>query len=469
LTASALNLRRRELPAGAALGAYAGLIALVPETWQKIALCAPLAGIPLFVWLMSSATRWITVFLVFAWLLPPFPVAIGNSGPHLAVLVAGAGLFAGLVRLPGWRLRPDWLSSSLLALFACFSVSLGFALAYSGPAIALASTARLLLFAISVYAFLYLRFGPVDLSPDWTAGFVRALFLAAAASAALACVDFYFQFPAPAGYGPQFIWLDTGVFRRAQGVFYEASTLGNLCAFFLVMVAVGLSSRNGVRFASRWMLLAGAMPLAFALVLSYSRASAVDLLVALAVLVLLERRRIRWIPAISGLLGIGAGGGLALAWLFPAFLSTYIQRAAASMQYFFESPNAVLSGRLDTWSRLFEYLVAHPQQLLFGIGYKTLPYSTFLGSTVIADNTYLSVLAEAGVLGLIALAGLNVAILAASYRAARSHDKMRTFAGTWMLCFWSGQIVQMMSADLLTYWRVLPAYFCILAIATAES
>ena len=47
-------------------------------------------------------------------------------------------------------------------------------------------------------------------------------------SALFACVDFYFQFPAPAGYGPQFVWLDSGVYRRAQGFFYEASTLGQL-------------------------------------------------------------------------------------------------------------------------------------------------------------------------------------------------------------------------------------------------
>jgi hypothetical protein len=34
-----------------------------------------------------------------------------------------------------------------------------------------------------------------------------------------------------------------------------------------------------------------------------------------------------------------------------------------------------------------------------------------------------------------------------------------------MLCFWAGQIVQMFSADLLTYWRVLPVYMCVLALA----
>ena len=269
----------------------------------KLALCTPLVGVPLVLWLLSGAVRWITVFLVAAWLLPPLPVAIGNSGPHVAILVAGFGLLAGLLWLPGWRFRPDMLSAAILTLFATLAISLGFAMAYSGLAIALASTARLLLFGISVYAFFYLRDGPGEISGIEIPRFVRVLFATAAGSAILACLDFYFQLPAPAGYGPQFIWLDTGVFRRAQGVFYEASTLGNLCAFFLIMVAVALVSQPAARPLSRWTLLLGALPLAFALVLSYSRASAVTLLVALAVLAFLHRRRIRWGRAFRGVAG----------------------------------------------------------------------------------------------------------------------------------------------------------------------
>ena len=34
-----------------------------------------------------------------------------------------------------------------------------------------------------------------------------------------------------------------------------------------------------------------------------------------------------------------------------------------------------------------------------------------------------------------------------------------------MFCFWAGQAVQMFSADLLTYWRVLPVYLFVLALA----
>src|SRR5262249_46089048 len=94
--------------------------------------------------------------------------------------------------------------------------------------------ARALLFGISLYLFFFVTSGPG--APDLSSA--RMLFPAGAASALFACVDFYFQFPAPAGFGPQFVWLDSGVYRRAQGIFYEASTLGNFCAFFLVMVAV---------------------------------------------------------------------------------------------------------------------------------------------------------------------------------------------------------------------------------------
>ena len=44
-------------------------------------------------------------------------------------------------------------------------------------------------------------------------------------SGLFACLDFYFQFPAPARFAEQFVWLPGGVYRRAQGLFYEASTL----------------------------------------------------------------------------------------------------------------------------------------------------------------------------------------------------------------------------------------------------
>src|SRR5215475_3001670 len=103
--------------------------------------------------------------------------------------------------------------------------------------------------------------------------------------------------------------------------------------------------------------------------------------------------------------------------------------------------------------------------MILGVGYKTLPYSDFIGQPVVADNMYLSMLVETGIFGLGALLLLNFAIVRAGYRAARSSDTERSFYGTWIFCFWLGEAAQMLSADLLTFWRVLPVYLWVLAMA----
>jgi O-antigen ligase len=281
-------------------------------------------------------------------------------------------------------------------------------------------------------------------------------------------VDFYFQLPAPAGYGPQFVWLDSGVYRRAQGLFYEASTLGNFCAFFLVMIAVAFTRRRDETPVSRKALAIGGAIFFAALVLSYSRASMLNLLAAGTVLLWLSRRRVRFARVLPILMA-AVGAGALLTWrVFPVFAEMYWLRLSGSAEYFFTATEGVLSGRVASWRTLVEWLTANPWQALAGIGYKTLPYSDYLGGPVVADNMYLSLLVETGIVGLAALVWLNVAILRAAARAARSADRRRSFCGAWMLCFWAGQMVQMLSGDLLTYWRVLPVYLWVLALAVRE-
>jgi O-antigen ligase len=279
-------------------------------------------------------------------------------------------------------------------------------------------------------------------------------------------VDFYFQFPAPAGYGPQFVWLDSGVYRRAQGFFYEASTLGNFCAFFLVMIAVALSRPRAESPVPRAGLLAGGAVLLAALVLSYSRASLITVLIAVSVLIWRNRRRVRF-ARVAPVLAAAAAVGAVLVWqVFPAFAQMYWLRLSGSAEYFFSATEGVLSGRVASWRTLLGWIAANPWHTIFGIGYKTLPYTNYLGAPVVADNMYLSLLVETGLAGLAALVWLNVAILRAAARAARNPDPRRAFYGTWMLCFWAGETVQMTSGDILTYWRVLPVYFWVLALAT---
>jgi O-antigen ligase len=434
-----------------------------------VAIALLLLALPLCFWTLLTPARWLVLFLFTAMLLPPLPLLIGDSGPHPALLFAALGVLAGLLRLGEWRFQADLLNLALCAFWSVLLGSIVPAAIYSGVPIAAASLARVGLFGISVYVFLYARDGPAAGQPNGEFALVRWLFLGAVAAALFACLDFYFQIPAPAGFGPQFVWLDSGVFRRAQGLFYEASTLGNFCAFFLVMIGVSLVRPKQERPVHVGVLVAGGAVLATALVLSYSRASLLNLVAASLALLFLRRSKLRLgrLAILTALVLITVT--LVMVTVFPAFVRPYWLRLSTSASFFLEAPNQVLSGRLGAWRFLLDFLLDHPWHLIFGVGYKTLPYSSFIGRTVIADNMYLSLLVETGVPGLATVLLLCGTALGASLQAARSEDPRRSFFGGWFFCFWTGQMVQMLSGDLLTYWRVMPLYFWTLAVATRGS
>ena len=407
---------------------------------------------------LRLSERWITAFLVSAIVLPPLPIELGNSGPHICLLAALAGLLVG--GATRWKIPTGPLTQAFLFLFLVLLASTGMAALFSGVAIATGSLVRVLLLGISIYLFSQAR--ALEPNPQQDVSLIRLLFVAGVVSAIFACLDFYFHFPAPAGFAPQFVWLSSGVFRRAQGVFYEASTLGNFCAFFLVMILVALSRGKNGSPIPRPLLICGGVAFAVALILSYSRASVVNVVVSTAALLFLLRGRLRWsriVPAAGGLMLIVA---LALARLFPVLSNAYWDRAASIVKMF-SSPEGVLSGRVGNWQSLVDFLRLHPTYVIFGIGYKTIPYSGLFGGQVVSDNVYLGMLVEAGVLGLAAVLWLNATILRSAYRAAistvESSHPWRGFFGAWIFCFWAGESVQMLSGDLLTYWRVLPLYF----------
>lgn len=461
-----LNAWRFLAPALA--GAYAAAIALASKPAVALALAAPLAALPLAWWVMLKRDRWLLLFFAAAFLLPPLPFGWGNSGPHPSVVFLLFGLLAGLFSFGEWRITPAPLNRALGIFFLVLLASAAEAIFYSGARVAMGSLVRVLLFGISVYVFFYTSYAPTArAAPRTDDAFAQArwLFWIAAASALFACIDFYFQFPAPAGFGAQFIWLRSGVYRRAQGLFYEASTLGNFCAFFLVMIAAALFSPRRQSPVSRRGLLLGGMVFSAALVLSYSRGSLLNALVAITVLVWLHRDRIRWGRLFLVLAGAALAGALALRTLLPAFTGAYWMRVSTSVEYLFSETEGLLSGRLASWRTVLAFLAEHPWHTLFGVGYKTLPYSDYLGATIITDNMYLSLLAETGIVGLGALVWLNIEILRRARRAAASPDPRRRFFGSWIFAFWAGQMVQMFTGDLLTYWRVLPLYFWVLAVA----
>jgi len=458
------------------LGAWAAATAVTPSLPVKLLLIAPAVLVPLAFWTLERPGRWVACFFAAALLLPPLPIAWGDSGPHPSLWFAALGLLAGALGLPHWRIPFSSMNAALAGFFAVVLASVASAAIHSGAAIAAGSLVRVALLGISFYVFFFTAHGPAaarvsaglqgaDTRPF---GLVRALFWMAVASTLFACVDFYFQFPAPAGYSPQYVWLGSDVYRRAQGVFYEAGTLGNLCAFFLVMIAVCWSRPPAEVPLSRKALASGGLVFFAALVLSYSRSSLLNVLTALAVLAWLERKRIR-LARVAAVLVTSVAAAAFLTWqLFPEFLDYYWQRLSGSAEFLTSATETVFSGRLASWHTLTAWVATHPWQAWVGIGYKTLPYTNYLGAPVVGDNMYLSLLVETGIAGLTALVWLNCAILRSAARAARSADSSRSFFGSWMLCFWAGQMVQMFSVDLLTFWRVLPLYFWVLALAVRE-
>jgi O-antigen ligase len=214
-------------------------------------------------------------------------------------------------------------------------------------------------------------------------------------------------------------------------------------------------------------LIPGALIFFAALIFSSSRASLAAVAVASCAFVYIRRLKLRRVLAALCASLIAAAAVVRFA--LPEFSANYWTRMTVSIEYLWSSPDGVLSGRITQWKTLVDFVMQHPWHLVFGIGYKTIPYTSYVGTGVIADNTYLSLLVETGLIGLIVFALLNMAILQTAYRAARSDHGRASFFGAWIFCFWCGEMVQMFSGDLITYWRVLPVYLWVLATAARES
>lgn len=305
-----------------ALGVWSAAVALLPSATGKLLLVIPLLLAAVFCWIILRPSRWLVAFFLCLLLLPPLPLPLGNSGVHVAPLFAMLGAVAALIWKREWRSWSHPLTVALAIFCGVLLESLAFAAIFSGWQIALESLARVILFAISIFVFLYAYAGPR--SDGWNPfRITKFLFGLAVAGALFACADFYFQFPAPAGYGDQFVYLEEGVFRRAQGLFYEASTLGNFCAFFLVMIMVCLFKRREETPLSRATLQAGGLILAAALLFSYSRASVLNVVVAAAVLACMYAGRVR--RSLVVLLAALAAAGGAIQVAAPKLSANYWQ------------------------------------------------------------------------------------------------------------------------------------------------
>jgi len=451
--------RYREYAFLLAVAAISGLAAAVSRSPSAVLIAvACIAGMPILWYAFAAPARWPLLFCASAILLPP--LSIGGLQGHPAIIVAAAGVLAGVANLNRWSIRPTALNLSLGAVLASFGMSLGFAALYSGWLVAAGSAARWLLLAAAIYVYFTASQGPGHQHAAQADTTARWLFWIALAAALFGCIDFLYQLPAPPGFGAQFIWLDSGVYRRAQGFFYDASALGNLCAFFVVMSVAALISKKALPRAASAL---GVVVFLTALLLSYSRGALGAAAIGCLALLLLESKTWAKRRVVIALAILVAITGAAFVLVLPEFASTYIGRFQFSSGAG-ATPERFFSGRLETWSTAAAFIAAHPSEVLFGIGYKTLPYTRHLGQPLVADNMYLSTLMETGLFGLFALMSLNFAILRTSFRGARRGS----FFGKWMFCFWLGEMFQMLLADVLTFWRVLPVFFWVLAQVVNE-
>src|SRR5260370_1402049 len=116
----------RQALIGVGLGLYATAVALVASLKSKVVLSAPLIAIPLAWRILRVPNLSLVLFLLCALLAPPLAIPLANSGPHVALLFACAGLFTALILLPDWRVRPGLvhsLSGCLVVFFAAPKVS----------------------------------------------------------------------------------------------------------------------------------------------------------------------------------------------------------------------------------------------------------------------------------------------------------------------------------------------------------
>ena len=361
---------------------------------------------------IQSSRIWLYGVAATAVVIPPFyPSAIGGNIPiyvsNLLFLISGVML---LVRFEEFRLPFDSLSRAAFCFLMSLVISLPFAYWFSGPNQAAQSSMRFVLLLQPFLTYVWVRGFFILKDENQLAKFFNFLLWLGALSALYGIIDFYYPLPLPHPFADQFIYLKGERIRRAQGVFYEASSFGNLCAFFLSFSLFLLYSlRKRFSAMGQVLIFVSTGIFTIALFLSYSRGCWLNVLVTVAVFILLQRK-IR-LSAVILLILLNGGLLFLFYWLSPELILNFFDRRLGALAEFWSDPNFATSGRWENWTTLITYFADHPWLLLFGIGYKTIPFTNLFGKEIIADNGYLSSLFETGILGMVAFLYLNRVIL----------------------------------------------------------
>ena len=415
-------------------------------------------------WLfVNSSVAWLYGCLASSITIPAIYLSsLGEDTPvylsNFVFLLGGTIVLAGLRQFHAPL--DDFGRASLLFLSALM-LSIPFAYWVSGPDELAQSLLRLILIVQPFFVYAWIR-NFVNLEGlKQLRRFIDFLLWMGGITAVYGIIDFYFPVPISHPFADQYIFLEAVPIRRAQGILYEASSFGNLCAFFLCL-SLGLlvCSRPLSRLRSTLLGL-GAVVFTLALFLSYSRGAWVVALIAIPILLRIENR-LRF-----GVIASVVAVFCTCAWI------VYRLSASLALNFFFvrlgnllgiwSDPNTATSGRWESWGTLLSFFADHPWLLLFGIGYKTIASTDLFGVPVVADNGYLSVLFETGVVGLISFLWLNYVLLRSLIQAGPPPSPMHRVCRNILFAFWCGELIQMLTGDIFTYWRNLTTFFALLA------
>ena len=407
----------------------------------------------------------VLVFLLVLVLFPPLYFASSGDNPiYISFFLLPIAVMIVLTRFPDIHFSWDPVAKGLMLFLGTTAVSLPFAWWLSGSEVAKEGFSRWILLSQTSLVYYLIRGCSRREATRTERRMFQILFLGAVLTAAYGIVDFVW--PIPLSQHPpaeQFIWLNSTVLRRAQGVFYESSNFANLCGFFLVAASTSFLSRKERYLGVHRAFLAFFLSvLSLAILVAFSRSTWISVISAVLVSILVSRSvRIRRGALVLLVVTVPV---IAL-WSYSAELWNYLVSARVGLLTdIFADPNAATSGRFDTWIRVFSIMREHPQYLIFGIGYKTLPVTRLFHEEIITDNGYLSLLLETGLSGLAGFSMFSYSILKTFFRLAHSANERLAFWSSVLFSIWCGELVQLLAADAFTYWRNMVVLAALMAL-----
>lgn len=445
-------------------------VALAPSLLTSIAVATGCFAYVAFAYVsIRRPMVFIMVFLLVLELFPPlFFSTLGETPVYLSTILVPVGLAIFIVRFPEFNFRLDLVAKGLLIFVTGLGVSLPFAAWLSAPDVALASVLRWLLLGQACLIYVLIR----NAASLEESGLERRLFgvllAGAVISAAYGIFDFVWPVPLPHPAADQFIWLRGAVLRRAQGVFYESSNFGNFCGFFLAASSAAFLARGRrVINVSRPFLLLIIAVLGLAVLVAFSRSTWASLLTTLLVFVAVSGR-VK--PRRAGVFLLALASPILGLWIYSPELWDYLVSSRVGyLTQILADPNLASSGRFETWQRMLAILQDYPQYLVFGVGYKTLPYTHLFHSSLIPDNGYLSLLLETGIIGLGSFLVFSFLVLKTFLGLARQRAGSLGFFSALLFSFWCGECVQLLAADAYTYWRNMVVFTALMALTLNQA